>query len=206
MKTQIILLLFAVIMASSCEEKQSKITQTSDYEIYLTQSQHISLKKAEDDYNFWKKKYNDNPNQYPYIAKLASAESNLFAATGNIDYLKKAEQNLLKVNEITKYNNAGFLRSLARNYISQHKFKDALEIVKKAEINGENLKGTQKMLFDVHMELGNYTEAKAYLAKVKDLNDFGYLIRLSKWSDYKGDLASAIKYLEKAQTIAESSQ
>ena len=206
MKTNILLLFFTILLISSCKEKQTKITQTSDYEIYLTNPENASFKKIEDDYNFWKKKYNDNPNQYPYLAKLASAESNLFAATGNIDYLKKAEQNLLKVNEITNYNNAGFLRSLARNYISQHKFKDALEIVKKAEINGENLKGTQKMLFDIHMELGNYTEAKEYLTKVKDLSDFGYLIRLSKWSDYKGDLASAIKYLEKAQTIAESSQ
>lgn len=206
MKTNILLLLFTILLVSGCKEEQTKITQTSDYEIYLTNPENTSLKKIEDDYNFWKKKYNDNPNQYPYLAKLASAESNLFAATGKIDYLKKAEQNLLKVNEITNYNNAGFLRSLARNYISQHKFKDALEIVKKAEINGENLKGTQKMLFDVHMELGNYTEAKEYLTKVKDLSDFGYLIRLSKWSDYKGDLASAIKYLERAQTIAESSQ
>jgi len=206
MKTNILLLLFTILLVSGCKEEQTKITKTSDYEIYLTNPENTSLKKIEDDYNFWKKKYNNSPNQYPYLAKLASAESNLFAATGNIDYLKKAEQNLLKVNKITNYNNAGFLRSLARNYISQHKFKDALEIVKKAEINGENLKGTQKMLFDVHMELGNYTEAKEYLTKVKDLSDFGYLIRLSKWSDYKGNLASAIKYLERAQTIAESSQ
>lgn len=206
MKTNIILLLFTILLVSSCKEEQSKITQTSDYDIYLTNQENTSLEKIEADYNFWKKKYKENPNQYPYLAKLASAESNLFSATGHIDYLKKAEQNLLKVNKITNYNNAGFLRSLARNYISQHKFKESLEALKKAETNGENLKGTQKMLFDVHMELGNYAQAKDYLTKVKDLSDFGYLIRLSKWSDHKGDLAAAIKYLEKAQIIAESSQ
>lgn len=206
MKTNIILLLFAFVLASSCKEKPSKITKTADYEIYITNPDNTILSKIEEDYSFWKNKYKETPNQYPYLAKLAAAESKLFTATGNIDYLKKAEENLLEVNKITKYNNAGYLRSLARNYISQHKFKEALDVLKKAEINGENLEGTQKMLFDVHMELGNYAQAKDNLTKVKDLNDFGYLIRLSKWSDYKGDLASAIKYLEKAQTIAESSQ
>ncbi len=206
MKTNILLLLFTILLISSCEEKQNKITQTSDYEIYLSNPENTSFKKIEDDYNFWKTKFNNTPNQYPYIAKIASAESKLFAATGNIDYLKKAEENLVKLNTITNYNNAGYLRSLARNYISQHKFKEALDVLEKAKTNGENLKGTQKMLFDVHLELGNYTEAKDYLTKVKDLSDFGYLIRLSKWSDHKGDLASAIKYLERAQTIAESSQ
>ncbi|WP_370228145.1 tetratricopeptide repeat protein [Mesoflavibacter sp.] len=206
MKTNIILLLFAFVLTSSCKEKTSKITKTADYEIYITNPDNTILSKIEEDYSFWKNKYKETPNQYPYLAKLAAAESKLFTATGNIDYLKKAEENLLEVNKITKYNNAGYLRSLARNYISQHKFKEALDVLKKAEINGENLEGTQKMLFDVHMELGNYAQAKDNLTKVKDLNDFGYLIRLSKWSDYKGDLASAIKYLEKAQTIAESSQ
>ncbi|QIJ87951.1 hypothetical protein C7H62_0141 [Mesoflavibacter sp. HG96] len=206
MKTNIILLLLTVLLTSSCKDTQNKITQTSDYDIYLSNPENTSLKKIEADYNFWKTKLKNTPNQYPYLAKIASAESKLFAATGNIDYLKKAEENLVKLNTITKYNNAGYLRSLARNYISQHKFKEALDVLEKAKTNGENLKGTQKMLFDVHLELGNYTEAKDYLTKVKDLSDFGYLIRLSKWSDHKGDLASAIKYLERAQTIAESSQ
>ena len=200
------MLLLTVLLTSSCKDTQNKITQTSDYDIYLSNPENTSLKKIEADYNFWKTKLKNTPNQYPYLAKIASAESKLFAATGNIDYLKKAEENLVKLNTITKYNNAGYLRSLARNYISQHKFKEALDVLEKAKTNGENLKGTQKMLFDVHLELGNYTEAKDYLTKVKDLSDFGYLIRLSKWSDHKGDLASAIKYLERAQTIAESSQ
>ncbi len=206
MKTNIILLLLTVLLTSSCKDTQNKITQTSDYDIYLSNPENKSLTKIKADYNFWKTKLKNTPNQYPYLAKIASAESKLFASTGNIDYLKKAEENLVKLNSITNYNNAGYLRSLARNYISQHKFKEALDVLEKAKTNGENLKGTQKMLFDVHLELGNYTEAKDYLTKVKDLSDFGYLIRLSKWSDHKGDLASAIKYLERAQTIAESSQ
>ena len=155
MKTNIILLLLTVLLTSSCKDTQNKITQTSDYDIYLSNPENTSLKKIEADYNFWKTKLKNTPNQYPYLAKIASAESKLFAATGNIDYLKKAEENLVKLNTITKYNNAGYLRSLARNYISQHKFKEALDVLEKAKTNGENLKGTQKMLFDVHLELGN---------------------------------------------------
>ncbi|HIC31963.1 MAG TPA: cell surface protein, partial [Flavobacteriaceae bacterium] len=66
MKTNIILLLFTILLVSSCKEEQSKITQTSDYEIYLANQENTSLEKIEADYNFWKKKYKENPNQYPY--------------------------------------------------------------------------------------------------------------------------------------------
>ena len=206
MKTNILTLLFALFLATSCEQTPKQITQTSDYDVYLKNTENVNLEKIKEDFNFWQKKYSLAPSQYIYLSKIAGAESRLFEATGDIKYLKNAESNLKKLNETTQYNKAGYLRSLARNYISQHKFKEALELLEKAENNGENLNGTQKMLFDVHMELGNYTLAKNYLNKVKDLSDFGYLIRLSKWSDHKGDLASAIKYLEKAEVIAESSQ
>ena len=59
MKTNIILLLFAFVLASSCKEKPSKITKTSDYEIYITNPDNTILSKIEEDYSFWKNKYMD---------------------------------------------------------------------------------------------------------------------------------------------------
>ncbi|RAJ16852.1 tetratricopeptide repeat protein [Olleya aquimaris] len=206
MNTKLYMLLFVILMASSCSEKNKTITNPEDYNQYLTLQTNTETKNATEDYNFWNTKLELAPNQFPYLSKIADAESRLFKSTGDIEKLIDAEKTLLQLNEHTQYNSAGNLRALARNYISQHRFNEALEILKKAENNGENLKGTQKMLFDVHMELGNYQLAKNYLETVKDFSDFGYLIRLSKWSDHKGDLASAIKYLEKATTIAESSK
>ncbi|WGD35003.1 cell surface protein [Olleya sp. YS] len=206
MNTKLYMLLFVILMASSCSENNKTITNPEDYNQYLTLQSNTETENALKDYNFWTNKLEATPNQFPYLSKIADAESRLFKSTGQIENLINAEKTLIQLNEDTQYNSAGSLRALARNYISQHKFKQALDMLKKAEDNGENLKGTQKMLFDVHMELGNYQLAKNYLETVKDFSDFGYLIRLSKWSDHKGDLASAIKYLEKATVIAESSK
>ena len=114
-----------------------------------------------------------------------------------------AENNLKVAIEKTNYNNVGYLKSLARNYISQHRFKEALTLLDTAEVIGEKINGTHKMLFDVHMELGNYEKAETYLKKIEDRRDFDFLIRYAKWSDHKGDLATAITNLEEARGKAE---
>ena len=114
----------------------------------------------------------------------------------------KAEELLLKSNETYKYSAVGTIRSLARNYISQHRFKEALVLTNKALTIGEGMKETQKLLFDVNMELGNYVQAGQNLKMINDGSDFDYLIRLSKWNDHLGDLKTAISLMEKAKDIA----
>ncbi|KAA5823446.1 cell surface protein [Algibacter amylolyticus] len=196
--------IFLLLLMVSCNENTKKITNTKDYVGYLEASDKEVLQLVKEDFNFWEKKLEKEPNQFPYLAKAAASQSVIFNKTGNIDALIKAETFLVKANQATNYNNAGYLRALSRNYISQHRFKEALLLLIKAEDNGEGLKGTQKMLFDVHLELGNYDAAKTYLDGIKKKNDFDYLIRLSKWSDHRGNLDAAIKYMEQAKTIAES--
>ena len=51
-----------------------------------------------------------------------------FQETGDIEYLKKAEKSLKKALEIAAIGKAGYFSALARNYISQHRFKEALGI------------------------------------------------------------------------------
>lgn len=199
------LLVFSLLLFVGCGTETKQITNKEDYTAYLNASDNDKLQIVEEDFQFWKEKLEKNHNQFPYYAKLAAAQSQIFAKTGNIEALIEAEKYLIKVNEVTNYNTASYLRALARNYISQHRFKEALVLAKKAETNGERLKGSQKMLFDIYMELGNFDEARAYLEKIKKDSDFDYLIRLSKWSDHRGDLDAAITYMEQAMLIAESS-
>ncbi len=204
---KIVMVLFVSTLLYNCSNpEKEQITNALDYNKFLEVEGNTSLEFAQNEITFWNNKLKRNPIAFPYLSKKAAAQKQLFDATGSIDYLKKAEQNLIEANEIANYKRAGLLRSLARNYISQHRFKEALELLKKAEVNGENLKGTQKMLFDVHLELGNTKLAKQYLEKIVNFNDFDYLIRTSKWSDYKGDLDNAIKYLEKALVKVETAK
>ncbi|MCF7561284.1 cell surface protein [Sabulilitoribacter multivorans] len=199
--TYMLLLLLIV----SCNNSNKNITSADDYNTYLVASENEMLHLVTEDLQFWEKKLEKEPNQFPYYAKIAASQSQIFGKTGNIKALIEAEKNLIKANERTSYNKPAYLRGLARNYISQHRFKEALELLEKAEVNGENLKSTEKMLFDVHLELGNFDLAKAYLEKVRKESDFDYLIRLSKWSDHRGNLDAAIKYMQQARDIAEAS-
>ncbi|WP_235817922.1 tetratricopeptide repeat protein [Formosa haliotis] len=208
MKTiQYIHLLVLALICFSCNHTKTtqKIAQSSDYNTYVEVEDTKALASVQADYAFWRDKLIAHPNQFPYLSKKAASLSSIFKITGNIDYLVEAERDLVEANQRTNYKNSAYLRALARTYISQHRFKEALELLEKAEKEGEHLKGTQHMLFDVHLELGNATEAKKYLLAVQDFTDFDYVIRLAKWQDHQGDLKSAITYMEKALQMAESS-
>ncbi len=200
-----LIFLSITLLLIGCNNSDS-ITNQNDYEAYLYQEDNTDVKKAQTEFDFWFDKLQKNPTQFPYLLKMAAAESQLFQYTGNVDYLINQAIRLKEANEKINYMNSGYLRALARNYISQHKFKEALELLLKAEKNGDNLIATQKMLFDVYLELGNAKQAQVYLSTHKNFTDFDYLIRLSKWSDHNGNLDSAISLMEKAVKISENNK
>ena len=203
-KTAFQILGVCTLLLVSCTSTPSqKITAASSYDTYLEVAENKTIKDATETHDFWTSKLEQTPNQYPYHAKIASSHSQLFTATGEISHLMEAANHLEVLNERTKFQNAGYIRSLVRNYISQHRFQESLVLLKKAEELGEKLDATQKMLFDVHLELGNVAEAEEYLNKFKDDNTFDALIRLSKWYDHEGKLMAAIKSMEKAKFKAE---
>ncbi|NGY38753.1 tetratricopeptide repeat protein [Flavobacterium sp. XN-5] len=197
-------LVFTILFIFACDtKKENQITNTSDYNKYLTIEGNKSLDFAKKEIDFWQKKYDAAPNQDTYLGLMASHYAKVFECTGDIENLYKTEELLTKVNVDNNYSRVSNLRSLGRNYISQHRFKEALVLANKALAIGEGLKESQKLLFDVQMELGNYSEALANLNAIKDMNDFDYLIRLAKWNDHIGDLETAISFMEKAKDIAE---
>ncbi|MFD0963301.1 tetratricopeptide repeat protein [Pseudofulvibacter geojedonensis] len=205
MKTSYITIfsIISLFTITSCVKETNSLSNKNDYLAYLTPSN--SNNSYNEELLFWNKKLDKHPDQFPYLLKIAHAENALFESTGKIEHLINAESKLTDINKKTNYNNANYLRALAKNYISQHKFKKALKILKKAELNGEKLTATHKMLFDVYLELGHKTEAEEYLSKFKNFEDFDYLIRLAKWSDHEGDLDNAIQKLEMALVKAKKS-
>ncbi len=207
LKTHLLPIVMVFVFITSCQKslELKPIANAVDYNHYLEQNSSEKTAKANENFKFWNTKLLATPKQYVYLSKIAGVHNAKFEATANIKELSKAEDNLRKINQITKFENPNYLRALAHNLISQHKFKSALDLVLKAEAIGENLKASQKMLFDIHLELGNDEDAKNYLTKIKNFGDFDYLIRLAKWSDHNSDLQNAIHYMEKATKIAEAS-
>lgn len=207
MKHSHYLYISAAILIASCaktEEKTVQITSPADYEASLSTASTKNYTNAIAERDFWSNKMSTDTTGVGSLGSLAGAYSTIFANTGNAENLYNAEKLLKKGIINSAHNKDGFTRSLAHNYISQHRFKDAKKILEESYNGISNKKATENVLFDVYMELGQYDDAYKMLELVKNNSDYNYLIRVAKWSDYKGDLDSAIRYLEKAREIADS--
>ncbi|HSM63942.1 MAG TPA: hypothetical protein VK833_08405 [Gillisia sp.] len=208
MKTKIFFLL-SFFLIISCKDSTSEggqekqITNSEDYNNYL------AIQKARTSspyFELWNSKITADSVELPSFGAVAGQYNMFFESTGNISYLKKAEQALEKAVEVANLDQEKYYRSLSRNYISQHRFKEALVYADSAAKLSKNIPATQHLLFDVHMELGNYAKADSIMKKFADPEDFNYIIRAAKWNDHIGRLDMTIMYMEKAKEKAEASK
>lgn len=206
MKTKL-LILFGLLLTISCNEStQNKETQISHPEDY---NNYLAVQKARTNspyFELWNSKITSDSIELPSFSAVAGQYNLFFESTGDIAYLQKAGQALEKAVEITNLDKDKYYRSLARNYISQHRFKEALIYADSAAELSKNIPATQHLLFDVHMELGNYKKADSIMKKFADPEDFDYIIRAAKWNDYIGKLDMTVMYMEKAKEKAEASK
>ena len=148
---------------------------------------------------FWSTKLENSPEQLTFALQLADAYEGRFSAFAQIDDLKEAEDLLTNGLAAASLQRTTFLRALARNYISQHRFQEALLLAEEAMSRSDNQMASTHLLFDVMMELGRYEEAEQLLQKMYTKGGFAYLIRKAKWEDHKGNLSFAIASLEEAK-------
>jgi len=202
MKTTL-LLLSILLLVSCAPDMENTIGNQEDYNVFLVAKQPKTTSKY---FELWNTKIRPDSIQLTSFAIVGGEYTRYFKETGDITYLKKAEQSLKKAVAVAAVGKETYLRALARNYIAQHRFKEALVLANEAMELGGGANESRSLLFDVHMELGNYKVAEAYLESIKNLSDFGYIIRLSKWNDYKGDLNTTIAFMEKAKEKAISAK
>ncbi|MGO4919091.1 tetratricopeptide repeat protein [Maribacter spongiicola] len=201
---KLIQLLIVMILVSSCGTKnQDAIAHKKDYDKFLVSNE---IKTTSKYFDLWNSKIRPDSMQLTSFGVVGGEYNRYFQQTGDIEFLKKAEKSLKKAVDIANIGKPGFYRSLARNYISQHRFKEALQLADSAATIGGDKNEIHSLYFDLHMELGNYTLAEQYLDSLKNMSDFGYMIRIAKWNDYKGDLDTTINFMEKARTKAELSK
>ncbi|MBT8261192.1 MAG: tetratricopeptide repeat protein [Bacteroidia bacterium] len=195
-----------VLLLASCRQETSReqITDPIDYNKYLATASNPTYDEALNEVEFWSKRLRPDSSGVGDLGPLAAAYTKLFQATGNASYLSDAESLYMKAMAISANNKDIYARGLARTYISQHRFKEAEEILRESYQGISSKRATEFMLFDALMELGNYDEAETFLKKLQNTSDYNYLIRKAKWSDHKGDLTNAINYMETAKDIAES--
>lgn len=198
-------LLLLCIVICGCSTP-TPITQLEDYEIYLRPPSKKEITSLHQNNDFWKQKVKSDSTQTIYLSKLAVSEGKLFEAFGTIENILEANKALEKAVKITDSSQVGLLHQLVQNYIQQHRFKDCIPLLDKAESIGYKSKTTQQLLFDIYLELGKDKTAEIYLERLKNYKDFNYLIRAAKLEDAKGNLNEAISRLELARKQAEFSK
>ena len=180
-------------------------TNPIDYTSFLQADPIKSYAAALEEKEFWSKRLGSDSTGVGDLGPLAGAYSKLFETSGDIQYLKDAEQVYKKAITVAAIKiQDGYKRALAKNYITQHRFKDAIILLEESYAGISNKHATELLLFDCYLEVGAYSKALQFLKKIENINQFDYLIRISKWSDHQGDLSAAIRYMQKALAIANS--
>jgi len=193
-----------IILISIAAHGSTILSETS---ILTAFQPNPAINKNQQEVSFWTDKYNNIPSQRStYAVKLASAYSGSFNLTGEIEHLIKAENLLLEALEPNPLNKSAIQRSLAKNYISQHRFCEALDLLNNALTLKEGMRATKLMQYDVYMELNEQPIALQTLSEIENQNSFEVLIRKAKWEDHEGRLDRAIVLLEEAKILATESR
>ena len=59
---------------------------------------------------------------------------------------------------------------MAKNYITQHRFKDAITLLEESYAGISNKHATELLLFDCYLEVGAYPKAEQLLKKIENIN------------------------------------
>ncbi len=204
MKQLYILVVLVAFISCKNDEIIEQISNPEEYNYFLSSSNNKTYNRAYSEKEFWSKRLRPDSSGVGDLGPLANSYVLLFETTGDISYLKSAEIIYKKAINITATSKDSYTRSLAQIYISQHRFKEAKQILEESFKGISNKRATQLLLFDVYLELGDYNNADNVIGKLKNTNDYNYLIRLAKWNDHNGNLNAAIRNLEEAKKIADS--
>lgn len=202
-----ILHLSILLFALGCSQQSAEpISQNEDYNRYLS-SASVDINPLLEKEALWKKKIEAEPKGFTFYEKLGTTYHQLFEKTGEISYLHKADSTFLKAEKIAKGQwKVPSLLSLSSLSIKKHDFESAAAYAVKARELTDEKYGALLMQFDSEMELGNYKLASTILKKTKRMDSFDYLVRLSKYKDYQGNLDSAIFYMEEAHSLIKDHQ
>ncbi|WP_421763914.1 tetratricopeptide repeat protein [Ekhidna sp.] len=195
-----------LIIGCTQQPKKDVVSIQADYQRYLQKESKDTtpiLKKVD----LWKKKIDQQPKGFTFYEKLGSSYNELFEATGNVYYLNQADSCYKISNRLTQGRwKIPSLLGLSSLAIKKHDFESAAQFAVQArELTSEKF-GPLLMQFDAEMELGNYQMAGSILKENKRMDSFDYLVRLSKYKDYEGDLDSAIYYMEEAHSLIKRHQ
>lgn len=168
-----------------------------------TRQAHADLGRPDADTSiaFWQKRIAQNSSAYLDYTLLGEAYGRKARETGDVSYYQRAEATLRKALTINpKYVQASAM--LSTILYTMHDFQGALAI---AEPLGNNPRAIQALVTigDVHMALGNYTQAQDAFQKLLALGPTASInSRLAILADLHGDPDQALSLMKQSADLA----
>lgn len=153
---------------------------------------------------FWSRRLAEDSTGVGELGPLGGAYEARFQLKGNIKDLIDARRLYELGTQISAHQGDQFVRNRARVDISLHRFNVAYRDLDSLMDARSDKRQTRLQLFDAAMELEELDRASELLVALEDPSDFNYLIRAAKWNDHRGDLGTAILYMEQAKELAEA--
>jgi len=194
--TTAVAMLFFAVLFTHCARKEENIIHPQDYAAYLNRPSDQSLLKCDEELAFWQAKLSEVPESETYRGKIAGLLAARFMLNGRIQDIKASDSLYHRILSSTKQDYASLHRSLAANYMTQHRFREAKEEITRALAIGEGKAASLYMLVDVNIELGDYPAARTAMQEFANKDFFPYVIRQAKLKDHEGHLDSAILLME----------
>ena len=142
------------------------------------------------------------PNEPDGYNLLASAYSQKARETGDFSLNAKAEEALSRSLEVAP-DNYDALKLRAKNLLTYHRFRDALEVARRAQVMRPQDHDVYGALTDALVELGDYAEAvRAAQAMVNLRPDTASYSRISYLRELHGDTEGAIEAMRTAVKAA----
>lgn len=196
------LYIYILLLLSSCRffsGKSSQIAHPADYEFALKADRPFTnLIDIETELKFWEERLAKDTSNFIAMEKLAGLKTKRFRMTGIMEDLKESDAYLQRAAKQLGGKEADFYHHLCLNAITRHKFKLARDYNNQARKLTGDTYTSSLLAFDVAMELGSISLAKAKLRQLRNFESFDVLVRRSKLADNQGDLKKAIGLMEKA--------
>lgn len=194
------------LLIMSCQQERKSAFQT-DPEVYwglINDTIRDPLEETDSMIRFWSARLQADSSSVGELGPLGAAYEARFALRGDLSDLLSARRLFEIGARISAHHSDQFIRNQARVDISLHRFDRAYRSLDSLMEARSNKQQTRLQLFDAAMELEKLEQAEALLIALEDTSDFNYLIRAAKWNDHRGDLDTAIRYMEQARALAEA--
>lgn len=198
MKCQPFFVLLVIAGISSCSDR-TPLVKKADYAAYLKEGiLEQPIRQASLEIAFWESRLHADTGSYLAKMKLGAARLHLFKLTGDPEELTKADSLFEQSSVRLNHTDPDLLYTSAQTAITLHQFQRAAGYnVAAFKANGDPY--VHALIgFDAGMELGQFTDARTRLHRIRDDSSFDYLIRKAKSADQQGMQNEAIRAMEAA--------